>query len=112
MAAIHVKPGMNEGECYDSIEFSPFEVGFAKYGVSMKTEQFHCRFYAGKVVSKYPEPPLKHLHSVFGSAHTIDMKYFVPELFDMEGKGVKAKSNMTNLKKSIDQLSCMVKQFA
>ena len=80
MVAIHVKPGMNELECYDSIEFSPFEVGFPKYGVSMKTEDFHCRFYAGKVISQHPEPPLKHFQSVFGSAHTIDIKTLIQDM--------------------------------
>ena len=87
MVAIHVKPGMNELECYDSIEFSPFEVGFAKYGVSMKTKDFHCRFYAGKVISQHPEPPLKHFQSVFGSAHTIDVKTLMQDMADIANDG-------------------------
>ena len=78
MAAIHVKHGMKEGESFDSIEFSPFEVSFPKYGVAMAVEDFNCQFYAGKIITSHPEPPLKYLQSIFSSGHAVDLEKLLP----------------------------------
>ena len=77
MTAIHVKHGMSEGESFDSVEFSPFEVSFPKYGVAMAVEDINCQFYAGKIISSHPEPPLKYLQSIFSSGHAVDLEKFL-----------------------------------
>ena len=79
MAAIHVKSNLSESESYDAMEFSLYEISFPKYGVSMKIDEFRSRFYAGKITSPSPEPPLKHFHAVFGSGFTKDLQQYSQE---------------------------------
>ena len=80
MTAIHVKSNLSENESFDAMEFSPYETSFPKYGVSMKIKDFQSRFFAGKITSPSgAEPPLKHLHAVFGSAFTKDLRDFLQE---------------------------------
>lgn len=43
------------------VEFSPYEVGMAKYGTFAKTEQFGNKFFCGKLVRSYKEPPIHYL---------------------------------------------------
>lgn len=43
------------------MEFSPYEIGMPKYGTFMRTEYFGSKFFCGKLVSPYPEPPLYYL---------------------------------------------------
>ena len=43
------------------LEFSPYEIGIARYGTFMKTEYFGSKFFCGKLVAAYPEPPLHYL---------------------------------------------------
>jgi len=43
------------------LEFSPYEIGIARYGTFMKTEYFGSKFFCGKLVGAYPEPPLHYL---------------------------------------------------
>ena len=43
------------------VEFTPYEIGLAKYGTFMKTEQFGNKFFCGKLVRYYKEPPIHFL---------------------------------------------------
>ena len=43
------------------VEFTPYEIGMPKYGTFMKSEHFGCKFFMGKLVKSYPEPPLHFL---------------------------------------------------
>ena len=43
------------------VEFSPYEIGIAKYGTFMKTEHFGCKFIVGKLIKQFPELPLHFL---------------------------------------------------
>lgn len=43
------------------LEFSPYEIGIPRYGTFMKTEFFGSKFFCGKLVAAYPEPPLHYL---------------------------------------------------
>ena len=46
------------------VEFSPYEIGMAKYGTFMKTEHFGSKFFCGKLVNSYPEPTLAYLQGI------------------------------------------------
>lgn len=37
-------------------EFTPYEVGFRKYGAFVRTENFDSEFFMGRLVQKHPEP--------------------------------------------------------
>lgn len=45
----------------DWVEFSPYEIGMEKYGTFMQTEHFGSKFFCGKLVKSYEEPPLWYL---------------------------------------------------
>jgi len=45
----------------DWLEFSPYEIGMAKYGTFMQTQQFGSKFFNGVLVKQYEESPLHFL---------------------------------------------------
>ncbi|XP_054443615.1 cytosolic phospholipase A2 [Pteronotus mesoamericanus] len=68
---LHVKPDVSELMFADWVEFSPYEIGMAKYGTFMTPDLFGSKFFMGKVVKKYEENPLHFLMGVWGSAFSI-----------------------------------------
>ncbi|KAJ7365494.1 Cytosolic phospholipase A2 [Desmophyllum pertusum] len=68
---VHVKKDVPAKEYCEWLEFSPYEIGIAKYGTFIKTEQFGSKFFCGKLVTPYTEPPLHYLQGLWGSAFTI-----------------------------------------
>ncbi|KAF7241276.1 Cytosolic phospholipase A2, partial [Varanus komodoensis] len=55
----------------DWVEFSPYEIGMAKYGTFMPPNLFGSKFFMGTVVQKYKENPLHFLMGIWGSAFAI-----------------------------------------
>uniref|UniRef100_A0A4W3JVC3 Phospholipase A2 n=1 Tax=Callorhinchus milii TaxID=7868 RepID=A0A4W3JVC3_CALMI len=68
---LHVKPDVSELMFADWVEFSPYEIGMAKYGTFMHPGLFGSKFFMGSVVKKYEENPLHFLMGVWGSAFSI-----------------------------------------
>lgn len=68
---LHVKPDVSELMFADWVEFSPYEIGMAKYGTFMTPDLFGSKFFMGTVVKKYEENPLHFLMGVWGSAFSI-----------------------------------------
>ncbi|CAL8256506.1 unnamed protein product [Merluccius merluccius] len=68
---LHVKPDVSELMFADWVEFSPFEIGMAKYGTFMTPDLFGSKFFMGSVVKRYQENPLHFLMGVWGSAFSI-----------------------------------------
>ncbi|KAJ8270308.1 hypothetical protein GJAV_G00112780 [Gymnothorax javanicus] len=68
---LHVKPDVSELMFADWVEFSPYEIGMAKYGTFMTPDLFGSKFFMGSVVKKYDENPLHFLMGVWGSAFSI-----------------------------------------
>jgi len=56
------------------MEFSPFEIGLARYGSFMKTETFGSKFLAGKLIKRFDEMSLYTLQGIWGSAFTVNLK--------------------------------------
>ncbi|XP_030881372.1 cytosolic phospholipase A2 [Leptonychotes weddellii] len=63
--------GLSGSTCSDWVEFSPYEIGMAKYGTFMAPDLFGSKFFMGTVVKKYEENPLHFLMGVWGSAFSI-----------------------------------------
>ncbi len=61
---LHVKPDVSELMFADWVEFSPYEIGMAKYGTFMSPDLFGSKFFMGTVVKKYSENPLHFLMGV------------------------------------------------
>ncbi|CAB3377288.1 Hypothetical predicted protein [Cloeon dipterum] len=74
---INVKKNVSAKAFQDWIEFSPFEVGMAKYGSFMKPEEFGSKFFVGKILKRYPEYPLHFLQGVWGSAFCKLLKWHI-----------------------------------
>ncbi|XP_034035489.1 cytosolic phospholipase A2-like [Thalassophryne amazonica] len=68
---LHVKPDVSELMFADWVEFSPYEIGMAKYGTFMTPDLFGSKFFMGTVVKKCEENPLHFLMGVWGSAFSI-----------------------------------------
>ncbi|XP_029474070.1 cytosolic phospholipase A2 isoform X2 [Rhinatrema bivittatum] len=68
---LHVKPDVSELMFADWVEFSPYEIGMAKYGTFMAPDLFGSKFFMGTVVKKFEENPLHFLMGVWGSAFSI-----------------------------------------
>lgn len=74
---LHVKKNVMAKVFQEWIEFTPYEVGIAKYGAFMKTENFGSKFYLGRLVKRFPEFPLHYLQGVWGSAFCILFRQLV-----------------------------------
>ncbi|XP_015775072.1 PREDICTED: cytosolic phospholipase A2-like [Acropora digitifera] len=70
-SCVHVKKDVSAQEYCEWMEFSPHEIGMPKYGTFMQTEHFGSKFFCGKLVKHYKEPPLFYLQGIWGSAFTI-----------------------------------------
>ncbi|XP_048338418.1 cytosolic phospholipase A2 [Sphaerodactylus townsendi] len=68
---LHVKPDVSELMFADWVEFSPYEIGMAKYGTFMPPNLFGSRFFMGTEVKRYTENPLHFLMGIWGSAFAI-----------------------------------------
>ncbi|PKU35818.1 hypothetical protein llap_13877 [Limosa lapponica baueri] len=67
-AAVNVRPNISSGDFAEWCEFTPYEVGFRKYGAFIRTEDFDSEFFMGRLVQKRPEPRLCFLQGMWGSA--------------------------------------------
>ncbi|XP_058949865.2 cytosolic phospholipase A2 isoform X1 [Pocillopora verrucosa] len=76
---LHVKKNEVAQNFCEWLEFSPYEVGMTKYGTFMKTENFGSKYFCGKLVTPYPEPPLLYLQGIWGSAFTIMLQRVLNE---------------------------------
>uniref|UniRef100_A0A2P2I3R9 Phospholipase A2 n=1 Tax=Hirondellea gigas TaxID=1518452 RepID=A0A2P2I3R9_9CRUS len=76
---LHAKRAVSCRAFSEWVEFSPYEIGIAKYGTFMKTEHFGSKFMVGKLIKEHPESPLHFLQGVWGSAFTILIKRLVLE---------------------------------
>ncbi|XP_063226511.1 cytosolic phospholipase A2-like isoform X2 [Bacillus rossius redtenbacheri] len=71
---VHIKKDVSARVYQDWVEFSPLQVGFLKHSLFMGPEQFGARFYLGRAVRLFGEPPLHYLLGVWGSAFSIFLR--------------------------------------
>ncbi|KAL0966604.1 hypothetical protein UPYG_G00297320 [Umbra pygmaea] len=92
---LHVKPDVSELMFADWVEFTPYEIGMAKYGTFMPPDLFGSKFFMGSVVKRYEENPLHFLMGVWGSAFSI--------LFNRV-LGVKDNSGGSTMEEELEQI--------
>uniref|UniRef100_A0A671NTK7 Phospholipase A2 n=1 Tax=Sinocyclocheilus anshuiensis TaxID=1608454 RepID=A0A671NTK7_9TELE len=92
---LHVKPDVSELMFADWVEFSPYEIGMAKYGTFMSPGLFGSKFFMGSVVKQYEENPLHFLMGVWGSAFSI--------LFNRV-LGVKETASSSTMEEELEQI--------
>ncbi|XP_061318348.1 cytosolic phospholipase A2 zeta isoform X2 [Pezoporus flaviventris] len=67
-AAVNVRPSISSVDFAEWCEFTPYEVGFRKYGAFVRTEDFDSEFFMGRLIQKRPEPRICFLQGMWGSA--------------------------------------------
>ncbi|XP_013013951.2 cytosolic phospholipase A2 zeta [Cavia porcellus] len=67
-AGINVHTNMNAEDFAEWCEFTPYEVGFPKYGAYIPTELFGSEFFMGRLVQLRPEPRICYLQGMWSSA--------------------------------------------
>uniref|UniRef100_A0A8C0GHV7 Phospholipase A2 n=1 Tax=Chelonoidis abingdonii TaxID=106734 RepID=A0A8C0GHV7_CHEAB len=67
-AAINVRPNISDDDFAEWCEFTPYEVGFRKYGAFVRTEDFDSEFFMGRLIRKRPEPRICYLQGMWSSA--------------------------------------------
>ncbi|XP_075038776.1 cytosolic phospholipase A2 [Mixophyes fleayi] len=93
---LHVKPDVSELMFADWVEFTPYEIGMAKYGTFMPPELFGSKFFMGTVIKKYEEYPLHFLMGVWGSAFSILFNRVLG--VSSHNKGVTMEEELENIK--------------
>jgi len=71
MTCLHVRSDVSAMVYHEWIEFSPYEIGMAKYGTFVRTMDFNNKFFMGVISKNYHEAPLHFLMGVWGSAFSI-----------------------------------------
>ncbi|XP_040824375.1 cytosolic phospholipase A2 delta [Ochotona curzoniae] len=55
------------------VEFSPYEVGFLKYGASVPPELFGSEFFMGRLMKKLPEPRICFLEAIWSNIFSLNL---------------------------------------
>ncbi|KAH0620631.1 hypothetical protein JD844_021290 [Phrynosoma platyrhinos] len=54
-------------------EFSPYEVGFSKYGAFIRSEHFGSEFYMGRLMKKKPESRICYLEGIWSNIFSLNL---------------------------------------
>uniref|UniRef100_A0A7M4FNJ6 Phospholipase A2 n=1 Tax=Crocodylus porosus TaxID=8502 RepID=A0A7M4FNJ6_CROPO len=68
--ALNVKDEVSTFKFREWVEFSPYEVGFPKYGAFIRSENFDSEFYMGRLVKKFPESRICYLEGLWTNVFT------------------------------------------
>ncbi|XP_019406915.1 PREDICTED: cytosolic phospholipase A2 delta-like isoform X2 [Crocodylus porosus] len=83
--ALNVKKDMQSSFAFKEwCEFSPFEVGFLKYGAFIRSEDFGSHFFMGRLMNRIPESRICYLEAVWSnifSANLLDVWNVVISLY-------------------------------
>ncbi|XP_052265882.1 cytosolic phospholipase A2-like isoform X2 [Dreissena polymorpha] len=99
LTCVHVKKDRSERSFQEWVEFSPYEIGMAKYGTFMPTRLFGCKFFMGHLAKEYEEPPLHYLQGIWGSAFCILFK----RLFEDNKRLDPAEINRQDMAKALEE---------
>ncbi|XP_064148187.1 cytosolic phospholipase A2 zeta [Loxodonta africana] len=67
-ASVNVRTNISGEDFAEWCEFTPYEVGFPKYGAYVPTELFGSEFFMGRLMWSRPEPRICYLQGMWGSA--------------------------------------------
>ncbi|KAL8169459.1 UNVERIFIED_CONTAM: hypothetical protein K2H54_049598 [Gekko kuhli] len=60
--ALNIKENYSTKDYKEWVEFTPYEVGFLKYGAFVCPENFGSEFFMGRMIKKLPESRISYLH--------------------------------------------------
>lgn len=67
-ASINVSKNVSAKDFTEWCEFTPYEVGFPKYGAYIPTQLFGSEFFMGRLLRQQPEPQIYSLEGIWSSA--------------------------------------------
>ncbi|XP_058018005.1 cytosolic phospholipase A2 epsilon-like [Ahaetulla prasina] len=72
---INIKDKYSTQDFKEWLEFTPYEVGFLKYGAFVHPEDFGSEFFMGRLIKKLPEIRLCYLHGMWSSIFSLNLLY-------------------------------------
>ncbi|XP_070787397.1 cytosolic phospholipase A2 epsilon-like [Pituophis catenifer annectens] len=72
---INIKDKYSTQDFKEWLEFTPYEVGFLKYGAFVHPEDFGSEFFMGRLIKKLPETRLCYLHGMWSSIFSLNLLY-------------------------------------
>ncbi|XP_049591832.1 cytosolic phospholipase A2 beta-like isoform X2 [Syngnathus scovelli] len=93
--AVNMKEKMGWQSEAEWCEFTPYEVGFPKYGAFVPAQDFGSQFFLGHLVKKLPEVRLPFLIGIWSSFFAINLSYLLE--LPTEESSREADNNTSNL---------------
>ncbi|XP_062973748.1 cytosolic phospholipase A2 epsilon-like [Elgaria multicarinata webbii] len=72
---INIKDKYSTHDFKEWVEFTPYEVGFLKYGAFIQPEDFGSEFFMGHLIKKLPESRMCYLHGTWSSIFSVNLLY-------------------------------------
>ncbi|CAM5151117.1 unnamed protein product [Natator depressus] len=94
------------------VEFSPYEVGFQKYGASIRSENFDSEFFMGRLVKKLPESRICFLEGIWTNIFTrnlLDALFWSSNSDEFWDHWVKDMADMARENNASDDSSIIIK---
>ncbi|EDO47143.1 predicted protein [Nematostella vectensis] len=98
---VHVKKDVSAHAFCEWLEFTPYEVGFPKYGTFVRSELFGSKFFCGKLMKKFDESTLQYLQGLWGSAFTILLQRVVKDGLKEPDETVSSVQNRGDLRNEL-----------
>ncbi|KAM9380818.1 cytosolic phospholipase A2 epsilon-like [Phaethornis superciliosus] len=71
--SLNVKDKISDQDFREWVEFTPYEVGFPKYGAYIRAEDFGSEFFMGRLMKKVPESRICFLEGIWSSVFSLNL---------------------------------------
>uniref|UniRef100_A0A669PN16 Phospholipase A2 n=1 Tax=Phasianus colchicus TaxID=9054 RepID=A0A669PN16_PHACC len=71
--SLNVKDKISDQDFREWVEFTPYEVGFLKYGAYIRAEDFGSEFFMGRLMKKIPESRICFLEGIWSSVFSLNL---------------------------------------
>ncbi|XP_074961739.1 cytosolic phospholipase A2 epsilon-like [Phalacrocorax aristotelis] len=71
--SLNVKDKISDQDFREWVEFTPYEVGFPKYGAFIHAEDFGSEFFMGRLMKKIPESRICFLEGIWSSVFSLNL---------------------------------------
>ncbi|XP_061318749.1 cytosolic phospholipase A2 epsilon-like [Pezoporus flaviventris] len=71
--SLNVKDKISDQDFREWVEFTPYEVGFPKYGTFIRAEDFGSEFFMGRLMKKMPESRICFLEGIWSSVFSLNL---------------------------------------
>ncbi|XP_064920631.1 cytosolic phospholipase A2 epsilon isoform X1 [Columba livia] len=71
--SLNVKDKISDQDFREWVEFTPYEVGFPKYGAFIRAEDFGSEFFMGRLIKKIPESRICFLEGIWSSVFSLNL---------------------------------------